>query len=155
MNNEENDVSPQMAELEGLMREVRLVFYQVRRALLAQGISENSKSGVFSLLLELYQQGPRSIPMLLEDRAVSRQYLQKLANYLVAEGLVEFIDNPRHKRSKLIQLTDEGRESLTSRRSKYHAYLSSVPLELSQADLQTSAQTLRTIRQVLKTETDN
>jgi DNA-binding MarR family transcriptional regulator len=31
--------------------------------------------------------------------------MQRLADELAAEGLVEFIDNPRHRRSKVVRLT--------------------------------------------------
>jgi DNA-binding MarR family transcriptional regulator len=34
--------------------------------------------------------------------------MQRLADELAAEGLVKFIDNPRHRRSKLVQLTLKG-----------------------------------------------
>jgi DNA-binding MarR family transcriptional regulator len=34
--------------------------------------------------------------------------MQRLADELAAEGLVEFIDNPRHRRSKVVRLTHKG-----------------------------------------------
>jgi DNA-binding MarR family transcriptional regulator len=34
--------------------------------------------------------------------------MQRLADELAAEGLVEFIDNPRHPRSRLVRLTRAG-----------------------------------------------
>jgi len=38
-------------------------------------------------------------------RPTSRQRMQRLANELAADGLVEFIDNARRRRSKLVRLT--------------------------------------------------
>ena len=34
--------------------------------------------------------------------------MQRLADELAADGLVKFIDNPKHRRSKLVQLTPKG-----------------------------------------------
>jgi hypothetical protein len=34
--------------------------------------------------------------------------MQRLADELAAEGLVRFTDNPKHRRSKLVQLKPEG-----------------------------------------------
>jgi DNA-binding MarR family transcriptional regulator len=34
--------------------------------------------------------------------------MQRLADELAAEGLVEFIDNLKHRRSKLVRLTRKG-----------------------------------------------
>lgn len=39
---------------------------------------------------------------------VSRQFVQTVCNDLNGVGLLEFQDNPRHKRSKLVALTEEG-----------------------------------------------
>jgi len=39
---------------------------------------------------------------------VARQLIQRLADEAAADGLVEFVANPAHKRSKLVQLTDKG-----------------------------------------------
>lgn len=57
----------------------------------------------------LAEGGPQTVPAIARSRPVSRQHIQKLADELAAEGLVEFVDNPEHKRSKLMRLTAAGR----------------------------------------------
>ncbi|MGO8917821.1 MAG: MarR family transcriptional regulator [Stellaceae bacterium] len=52
--------------------------------------------------------GPLTVPEIAKMRPTSRQRMQRLADELAAEGLVEFIDNPRHRRSKLVRLTRKG-----------------------------------------------
>ena len=44
--------------------------------------------------------GPLTVPQIAQMRPTSRQRMQRLADELAAEGLVEFIDNPGHRRSK-------------------------------------------------------
>jgi DNA-binding MarR family transcriptional regulator len=52
--------------------------------------------------------GPLTGPQIAQMRPTSCQRMQRLANELAAEGLVEFIDNPKHRRSKLVRLTPKG-----------------------------------------------
>ena len=54
------------------------------------------------------------MPQIAQMRPTSRQPMQRLADELAAEGLVEFIDNPRHWRSKLMRLTRRVRVATAS-----------------------------------------
>lgn len=47
-----------------------------------------------------------------DKMGLKRQSVQRVINVLADEGLVEFRDNPRHKRAKLVQLTRVGRQKL-------------------------------------------
>ena len=47
-----------------------------------------------------------------DKMGLRRQSVQRVINVLADEGLVEFRDNPRHKRAKLVQLTRVGRQKL-------------------------------------------
>lgn len=61
-----------------------------------------------SLLRMLVDQGAQTVPDLARKRDVSRQFIQVEVNALLAEGLVEYLDNPRHRRSKLVRITPRG-----------------------------------------------
>lgn len=52
---------------------------------------------------------PLTVPQIARRLGVSRQHILRLTNDLLAEGLVEFAQNPDHKTSPLVTLTDEGR----------------------------------------------
>lgn len=56
--------------------------------------------------------GEMTVPQAAAQMEVSRQFVQTLCNQMAASGLLAFSDNPRHKRSKLISLTKQGREVL-------------------------------------------
>ena len=43
---------------------------------------------------------------------LARQSVQRTADILAAEGIVEFADNPAHRRAKLVRLTPAGRSLL-------------------------------------------
>ena len=61
---------------------------------------------------ELKRLGPASVPDVASSLGVSRQFVQTVCNGLEAMGLVQFNDSPRHKRSKLVSLTEKGRRTI-------------------------------------------
>src|SRR4030095_7747855 len=65
----------------------------------------------------------------------SRQRMQRLADELAAKGLVEFIDNPRHRRSKLVRLTRKGDARYRALSARFLAIASTMGAELSEADI--------------------
>jgi DNA-binding MarR family transcriptional regulator len=65
--------------------------------------------GSWGVLHTLAMQGPQTVPQIARARPVSRQHIQTIANGLIAEGLIESVDNPAHRRSRLLSLTPLGR----------------------------------------------
>ena len=56
----------------------------------------------------------------------------RLADELAAEGLVEFIDNPKHRRSKLVQLTPKGGRRYRELNARFLAIASALGVGLSE-----------------------
>jgi DNA-binding MarR family transcriptional regulator len=69
--------------------------------------------------------------------------MQRLADELAAEGLVEFIDNPRHRRSKLVQLTSKGRARYRELSARFLAIASTMGADLSEADIRGTTEIVR------------
>lgn len=67
--------------------------------------------------------GPATVPHIATDLAVSRQYVQTVCNELQEQGLMEFVENPRHKRSRLVELTEEGQKVLAQARENEAALI--------------------------------
>lgn len=62
------------------------------------------------LLLQLRRGGHQTIPQIAAQRGSTRQYVQQALGPLVERGLVEWLGNPRHRRSRLAALTPAGVE---------------------------------------------
>lgn len=69
----------------------------------------------------LVKDGPQTVPEMARSRPVSRQHCQTIINALEAQGLVEFVDNPKHKTSKLVRATKKGRARFESMRKQFLA----------------------------------
>lgn len=65
--------------------------------------------GEWGVMRTLILDGERTVPEIARSRPVSRQHCQTICNGLAGQGLVEFIANPKHKRSQLVRITKKGR----------------------------------------------
>src|SRR5215472_4639779 len=91
-----------------LMLEVAQYFFRIRAAGQKTGLITGWGGGAFGFMRSLALLGPLTVPQIAQMRPTSRQRMQRLADELAAEGFVEFIDNPKHRLSKLVQLTPRG-----------------------------------------------
>src|SRR5262247_4531121 len=91
-----------------LMLEVAQCFFRIRAIGQRTGLITSWGGGAFGFMRSLALLGPLTVPQIARMRPTSRQRMQRLADELTAEGLVKFIDNPKHRRSKLVQLTPKG-----------------------------------------------
>lgn len=95
-----------------LLRENLFLFFRARavgeRLFSRVGLSP----GKISLMRSVYEEGPQSVAQIARARPVARQGVQRMADQLAKEGLVEFFDNPAHRRARLVQLTPAGRKLL-------------------------------------------
>jgi DNA-binding MarR family transcriptional regulator len=62
--------------------------------------------------------GAATVPDMAFELGVSRQSVQVICNDLFSRNLIEFTENPRHKRSKLAILTEPGHRAFQRARQK-------------------------------------
>lgn len=90
-----------------LILEVAPTFRQV--AALGQKMGTRTERGAYLGLMRLLEeQGPLTVPQLARERQVSRQHVQTVVNELLERGWLELVENPSHKRSKLVRFTPLG-----------------------------------------------
>ena len=91
--------------LHSLLVDVALTYFRVQaEADSAGGLS----AGKLGILRTLREEGPRTVPEIARSRPVARQGVQKNADALEAEALVEYLENPRHQRSRMLAITPKG-----------------------------------------------
>lgn len=98
-----------------------------------------------ALLRNLIEMGPRTVPQLASLRSVSRQFIQKLVNQLLKEGMVEYIDNPAHKRSRLVRIAPRGYAAYRAMRDRETPAGKWLAGGLSKSDLRTALDVLSAI----------
>jgi DNA-binding MarR family transcriptional regulator len=91
-----------------LLLEIAQCFFRLRAVGQKTGLITSWGGGAYGFLRSLAVLGPLTVPQIAQMRPTSRQRMQRLADELAAEGLVELVDNPKHRRSKLVRLTRQG-----------------------------------------------
>ncbi|MGI6851840.1 MarR family winged helix-turn-helix transcriptional regulator [Mesorhizobium sp. 1B3] len=142
-----NSKSEAIAEL---MLEVAQCFFRIRAVGQKTEHITNWGGGAFGFMRSLALLGPLTVPQIAQMRPTSRQRMQRLADELAAEGLVKFIDNPRHRRSKLVQLTSEGEARYRELDARLLAIASTVGAALGEADIRKTTGIVRTLSDDLK-----
>lgn len=142
-----NSRSEAIAEL---MLEVAQCFFRIRAVGQKTGHITSWGGGAFGFMRSLALLGPLTVPQIAQMRPTSRQRMQRLADELAAEGLVKFIDNPRHRRSKLVQLTPEGEARYRELDARLLGIALSVGTALGEADLRRTIEVVRALSDDLK-----
>jgi DNA-binding MarR family transcriptional regulator len=118
-----------------LMLEVAQCFFKLRALGQKTGLITDWGGGAFGFMRSLALLGPLTVPQIAQMRPTSRQRMQRLANELAASRLVEFIDNPKHRRSKLVRLTPRGVASYRELDARLHAIASQLGVGVSDEDI--------------------
>jgi DNA-binding MarR family transcriptional regulator len=126
-----------------LMLEVAQCFFKIRALGQKAGFITGWGGGAFGFMRSLALLGPLTVPQIAQMRPTSRQRMQRLANELAAEGLVEFIDNPKHRRSKLVQLTPKGDARYRELDARLLSIASTMGVALCEPDIRKTTEIVR------------
>ena len=103
-------------------------------------------AGKRGVLRSLDRLGAQTVPQLARARPVSRQHMQSHVDLLRRDGLVELLDNPAHKRSRLVRLTVKGKKLLDAMSAREARLLAALPVDIPGERLQAAAEVLRRLR---------
>ena len=129
-------------------------FFRIRAFGQKRGFITSWGGGAFGFMRSLALLGPLTVPRIAQMRPTSRQRMQRLADELAAEGLVEFIDNPKHRRSKLVRLTRKGDARYRELNKKLTAIASTMGAGLSEADIRSTTAIVRQLSDDVKTRSE-
>ena len=136
-------VASKAEALAELMLEVAQCFFRIRALGQKTGLITSWGGGAFGFMRSLALLGPLTVPQIAQMRPTSRQRMQRLADELAAEGVVEFVDNPKHRRSKLVRLTSKGEASYRELNSRFLSIASTMGAALSEPDIRKTVEIVR------------
>lgn len=126
-----------------LMLEVAQCFFRIRALGQKTELITSWGGGAFGFMRSLALFGPLTVPQIAQMRPTSRQRMQRLADELAAEDLVEFTDNPRHQRSKLVRLTPKGDARYRELNARLLSIASTLGVDLNEADIRRTIETVQ------------
>ena len=139
---------------EPLFNGTRLLFHTLKlwaETLHAELELNAAMRGVLELIL---LRGPSTVPEMARARGVSRQHIQQQVDALLERGFLERQENPAHKRSSMIALTDMGRALIQNMRAEELNALSRMQAGVSDNAMSEAAQVLSAWCAALQRDTE-
>lgn len=101
-------------------------------------------------VLGVVEHGPATVAHVAREMGLTRQGVQRTADVLAGDRLIEYVENPHHRRAKLMRLTSEGREALEYVRRRHAEWANRVGGEQDPEDLRTAVAVLRRVKASLE-----
>jgi DNA-binding MarR family transcriptional regulator len=121
---------------------VRSLFHKMGNAVTLLHDGSGIFSGMRAVMESLVMGGAKTVPEIARVRPVSRQHIQILVNDLLALGYVEYQDNPAHRRSKLVAVTDAGEAAFKAFLACEVGALSMLSLDIPLEELESAERVL-------------
>jgi DNA-binding MarR family transcriptional regulator len=135
----------QMESFYPLTLAVRRLFHKLGHGVAALHQDSKVSVGMRAVLESIVYGGPQTVPHMARVRPVTRQHIQGLVNALLNGGYVEYIDNPAHKRSKLVSPTKRGLQAFQEMRERENEAFGRVSLDATSEDLEAANTVLRVL----------
>jgi len=133
-----------------LLLELAYAFFGLRAEGDRRARRLGQSTGRLGVLRTLAEEGPRTVAQIARSRPVARQGVQRLADALAHERLVEYVHNPKHRSSKLLRLSARGRKAYRVLLRGQQAFAEELAEGLSPGELRRCTLVLRTLRQRLR-----
>ena len=137
-----------------LLLELAYTYFRLRAEGDRRARRVGQSTGRLGVLRSLADQGPRTVAQIARSRPVARQGVQRLADALAREGLVEYLANPDHRRSKLLRLTVRGAKTYRALRRGQRVFAEELTRGLSEDELRSATSLLRKLRERLRLPED-
>ena len=101
----------------GAFTELLLEVFRLNGRLLAAGDRMTAGLGLTSARWQVLGAmqvagSPLTVAQIARNMGLTRQSVQRLANVMAADGLIEFVENPHHKRAKVLRFTARGQTGM-------------------------------------------
>jgi DNA-binding MarR family transcriptional regulator len=97
-------------------------------------------------------QAPMPVAWLARSMGLNRQGVQRVANELEREGLVEFKPNPHHRRAHLVVLTKQGKSAYLAAERRQIPWVNALAKGLRIEDVNRASELMALVRQRLEGE---
>lgn len=105
--------------------------------------------GEWGIMRLLILEGDQTVPEMARTRPVSRQHCQGIVNRLYEQGFVEFVENPKHRKSHLVSITKKGRARFQAMTDQFLAAEAAFIPHFGQDEVESATNVLRRARALL------
>ena len=133
--------------------ELVLETFRFNGRLLAAGDRLSKPAGLTSSrwqILGAIEGQSNSVAQIARKMGLARQNVQRIANVLKQEGIVEYVPNPDHQRAKLVCLTERGRKAAKELARRQEAWANEIASRVSVSEIRDALEVLRKLRSGLE-----
>ena len=128
---------------------------QAAEACVETGLAGTDLTVRMRAVLEILRaHGELSVPNIAAKLEIQRQYVQVMVNETLASGFTTQRPNPRHKRSPLLALTDQGRAMIESIMQKEMDLMTLIAAGFPDDDIATALRVVEAVTETLKKMTE-
>lgn len=144
---------PRRTQPGAALTDLILETFRLNGRLLAAGDGLTSDLGLSSArwqVIGAIEEAPLPVAQIARNMGLTRQAVQRVANVLAEDGLVEFAENPDHRRAKLVCLTGDGREVLEEIGKRQTAWSNNLATGFTRKSIEDALKVLREVRDRLE-----
>lgn len=97
---------------------------------------------------------PRPVAHLARSMGLNRQGVQRIVNELAQEGILDFRDNPHHRRARLVAMTGRGKAAYEAANRLQKPWVDALAQGLAAEDVEACLRLISTLRCRLEAEAD-
>ena len=124
------------AILADLLKEIRINYQLLKKGVEFVHKGSDLSVGVRGIIEIISDQGAMTVPHLAKLRHMSRQSIQVMVDQMQKVGWVETKPNPFHKKSSLIELTDEGKKAFKNMQDQEIKHMKKLDIDVPQKKLE-------------------
>lgn len=133
--------------------ELTLEIFRLNGLLLEAGNRLTAPVGLSSArwqILGIVEHEPEPVANIARLWGLTRQGVQQTADALEKDGFVEYLENPHHRRAKLVSITPKGTTSLEYIRVQQANWANGIGEQSRLKDLQAARSVLQALRAILE-----
>jgi DNA-binding MarR family transcriptional regulator len=100
-------------------------------------------------VLAMVEDAPLTVAQIARTLGLARQSVQRVADALEHAGLVRYDDNPRHRRARLVTLTEEGRVTLSTIQAAQRPWADALGKTVGERELRQASTVLDRVLEVM------
>jgi DNA-binding MarR family transcriptional regulator len=143
---------PSALAIDLLIREILFSFFRLNATGERLFASLGQTPGKVSLMRSLMEQGPQSVSQMARARPVARQAVQRMVDELAEQALVEFVENPTHRRAKLARLTAKGKKLMDEAMGAELKWAGRMARNFSEREVEIAREVIRRLTAILADE---
>lgn len=134
-----------------LLKEIRVNYQLLKKGVEFVHKGSDLSVGVRGVIEILSDEGGMTVPHLAKIRHLSRQSVQVLVDQMIETGWVQTKPNPFHKKSMLIELTEEGKKAYRNMQEQEIKHMKKLDIDIPQKKLEDALKLMEHINQKITT----